>query len=203
MRFPTHEPDIIRQALDVAKGLEDNKDVFPAPPTSPEDLRKAVADYATAHDQAVADAAKGMSSTAAKEAALQVAERLTKGLLRYGEDVARGDATKLSLLGWGPRHPRTPATLAVPGQVNTLQVVGEGVNQVSLGWQEPLDGGAVAAYRVQRRKRDGGVWIDVGMSVALKVTLAGQDAGVEWEYRVTAVNEAGDGPESNVVRAVL
>jgi len=58
--------------------------------------------------------------------------------------------------------------------------------------------------RVQRRKREGGGdWVDVGMSVESEVTLNGQDAGVEYEYRVIAVNKAGEGPASNIARAVL
>jgi hypothetical protein len=70
-------------------------------------------------------------------------------------------------------------------------------------WQEPLDGGAVAAYRVERRKRPDGIWAVVGMAVDTRITLTGQDAGVEWEYRVIAVNRTGEGPDSNVARAVL
>jgi len=48
-----------------------------------------------------------------------------------------------------------------------------------------------------------GDWLDVGASVEPEVTLHAQENGVEWEYRVIAVNKAGDGPASNIVRAVL
>ena len=61
----------------------------------------------------------------------------------------------------------------------------------------------MAAYRVQRRRRDGGDWIDVGTSVETAVTLRDQEPGAELEYRVIAVNRAGQGPASNVVRVVL
>ena len=128
---------------------------------------------------------------------------LTKGELRYAEGIAHGDATKLGFINWGPHRAAAPTPLAVPGQVSTLQVASEGVNQVSLVWQEPLDGGAVAAYRVERRKRPDGTWAVVGMAVDTTITLTGQDGGVEWEYRVIAVNKTGEGPESNVARAVL
>ena len=47
-----------------------------------------------------------------------------------------------------------------------------------------MDGGDVAAYRVQRRQRDSGEWWDVGMAIETDVTLGGQDAAVEYEYRV-------------------
>jgi hypothetical protein len=74
---------------------------------------------------------------------------------------------------------------------------------VFLDWKDPMEGGDVAAYRVQRRTRDDGDWMDVGMSVESEVTLNGQQAGVEYEYRVIAVNKAGESVPSNIVRAVL
>lgn len=203
MHFPTREADIIRLLLDVANGLDANKDVFPVPPTSADALRKAADDFVKAHDGAVADAGRSVQSTAIKEAKLKTAMDLTKAVLRYGESVTKDDPSKLSLIAWAPHRPRTPQVLALPGQVSTLQVVSEHVTEIALGWQEPFDGGAVAAYKVQRRKRADGVWTDVGTAVDPTITLTGQDAGVEWEYRVIAVNKTGQGPESNVVRAVL
>ena len=34
-----------------------------------------------------------------------------------------------------------------------------------LDWKEPPDGGEVSAHKVQRRKRDSGDWVDIGVSV--------------------------------------
>lgn len=36
-----------------------------------------------------------------------------------------------------------------------------------------------------------------------EITLNGQGTGIEYEYRVIAVNSAGEGPASNIARAVL
>jgi hypothetical protein len=41
------------------------------------------------------------------------------------------------------------------------------------------------------------------MAMESEVMLNGQEAGVEFEYRVIAVNKAGEGLPSNIVRAVL
>jgi hypothetical protein len=65
-----------------------------------------------------------------------------------------------------------------------------------------VDGGAVSAYKVQRRKT-GGDWSDVGTAVNSEITLNNQDTGVELEYQVVAVNTTGDGLASNIVRVVL
>ena len=61
----------------------------------------------------------------------------------------------------------------------------EGKNSITLSWRDPLDGGEVAAYTVQRRK-PGGEWTDVGTAVPSEVTLHGQESGVEFEYQVMA-----------------
>jgi len=101
-------------------------------------------------------------------------------------------------------RPRLPKRERIePGQVSTLEVRQEGPGWVALVWKAPFDGGTVAAYRIQRRKRDTGHWMDVGTSVETMVKLDGQQDGVELEYRVIGVNAAGEGPTSNIVRVVL
>lgn len=120
--------------------------------------------------------------------------------LRYAENTTRRDDGKLQLLGWGAPRSRTPT--GIPGQVRTLEVIREGKDWVFLDWKPPVDGGEVTAYKVQRRKREGGDWTDVGMAIESEITLDGQESGVEFEYRVLAANRAGEGPPSNIVRAV-
>jgi hypothetical protein len=74
---------------------------------------------------------------------------------------------------------------------------------VVLGWKEPTDGGPVGAYNIQRRRRDGGEWLDVGTATATEIALDQQEPGIEYEYQVLAVNKAAEGRPSNVVRAVV
>jgi hypothetical protein len=117
--------------------------------------------------------------------------------------MSNGDAARLQLVGWGRRRKPTRNERIEPGQVSTLEVRQEGPGWVALVWKAPFDGGTVAAYRIQRRKRDTGNWLDVGTSVETMVKLDGQQDGVELEYRIIGVNAAGEGPTSNVVRVVL
>jgi hypothetical protein len=70
-----------------------------------------------------------------------------------------------------------------------------------LNWKKPVDGGAVAAYKIQRRLRPDGPWLDIGMAIESEITLTNQERGKEWEYRVLAVNKAGEGEPSNIVMA--
>ncbi|MDH3458405.1 MAG: fibronectin type III domain-containing protein [Gemmatimonadota bacterium] len=64
-------------------------------------------------------------------------------------------------------------------------------------------GGKPAAYRVQVRARKAGPWRDVGSTVEPAITLYNQESGTELNYRVLAVNRAGEGSPSAAVTAVL
>jgi hypothetical protein len=203
MNFPTRELDVVQLAQDVAKGFTANPDTFPAPPASAEQLLQAVGEYNTARDASVAAQASSAQGTSAKKEALDALTELLKANLRYAESMSREDPARLQLIGWGPPRSRRTNDLTTPGQVITLEVRQEGASWVALGWKEPFDGGPVSAYRIQRRRRDGGEWTDVGTAVETAVTLSEQEPGVELEYRVVGVNRAGEGPASNLVRVVL
>ena len=60
-----------------------------------------------------------------------------------------------------------------------------------------------AAYKIQRRERPSGPWTDASMAIESEITLSDQTRGTEWEFRVIAVNKAGEGLSSNTVMAVL
>ena len=51
-------------------------------------------------------------------------------------------------------------------------------------------------------KREG-PWTDATLSIESEITLSDQTCGTEWEFRIIAVNKAGDGVPSNTVMAVL
>ena len=72
-----------------------------------------------------------------------------------------------------------------------------------MDWKEPIDGSKPAAYKIQRRERPAGPWADANMAIESEITLSDQTRGTEWEYRVIAVNKAGEGVPSNTVMAVL
>ena len=203
MQFPYREADILRLAHDVAAGLAAHAEAFPSPPYSPDDFQQALASHDANREEAIRARAASVQSTVTKDESLRTVEDMTKSVLRYAENHTRGEDGKLQLLGWGGRRERTLSVTELPGQVRTLEVIREGPDWVFLDWKEPMEGGGVAAYKVQRRKREDGHWTDVGMSVESEITLSSQEPGVEFEYRVIAVNKAGDGPASNIARAVL
>ena len=200
-KFPDTEAQIATLAQDLIHGFTAYAEDFPSPPVSTEELQTALAEYVAAREVANAGAAAAAQGTAAKEDALQALVDRMKANIRYAENTVTFDDGKLQLLGWGGRKART--ALEAPGQVRTLEVLREGEGWVYLDWKEPVDGGRVAAYKVQRRRRNDGPWIDAGMAVDSEATLNGQESGVELEFHVIAANKAGEGPASNIVRVVL
>jgi hypothetical protein len=201
MMFPERELEIIRLAEDVAKGFAEQRQDFPAPPFSAEEIGQRLSTYQAAREVAQQDRAREARSFALKNEALRAVVEAAKAAIKYAESMAGREPAKLRMLGWGPR--RSPGSnAAVPGQVATLAISEQGKTWIALAWRQPFDGGRVSAYRVQRRK-PGGEWVDVGTSLGTDITLSGQDAGAELEYQVLAINKAGAGPASNIVRAVL
>ena len=94
-------------------------------------------------------------------------------------------------------------SILTSSQCRAVEAHRRGEGWIFLDWKEPVDGGAVAAYKILRRLRPDGPWTDAGMAVEREITLTNEERGKEWEYRVTAVNKAGEGEPSNTVMAVL
>ena len=51
----------------------------------------------------------------------------------------------------------------------------------------------MASYKIERRERPAGPWTIISMAIETEATLANQERGKDWEYRIIAVNKAGEG----------
>jgi hypothetical protein len=170
MRFPKREPEIARLAQDLITGLRTHPDAFPNPPVSADELEAALAKYNRSRDAAIVLHAQATQGTAAKDEDLLAVVDLMKTAIRHAENLASGDDGKLQLVGWGARRSWSPND--VLGQVGHLRVVREGKDWILLDWEEPVNGGTIAAYQIQRRRRDGdGAWVNVGMALESDVVL--------------------------------
>ena len=155
MQYPSREAEILRLANDIAAGLAAHTEVFPAAPFSPEELEQALAEHDGNREAAIQARATAAQSTADKDGSLAKIQDMSKSVIRYAENHSRGDDGQLQLLGWGGRRSRTVTVTEPPGQPRTLEVIREGKNWIFLDWKESMEGGEVAAYRVQRRARSG------------------------------------------------
>jgi len=98
---------------------------------------------------------------------------------------------------------QTPTELAPPGRTRQLEAPKQGDGWVFLDWKQPVDGGRVIAYKIQRRNRTDGAWQDVATAIETESTLVDQPRGKGLEYRVIAINKSGEGSPSNTVMAAL
>jgi len=200
-RFPKTEAEVVALGQAMASGLTDNAVIYPAPPVAPLDLTALMNAYTTAKNAAIAAQAAAEDATTSKDEALDDLADAMKSDIRYAENTVDYDDDKLKLLGWAGRKAATP--LAPPGQARLLEAPRQGEGWVFLDWKAPIDGGAAAAYKVIRRERPAGAWEEVATAVISEATLVEQPRGKELEYRIVAVNKAGDGEPSNTAMVVL
>ena len=200
-RFPRTAPKVAALARNVIAGLETYATVFPSPPVSPDDLRAALDAYSKASHAAATAAGIAKQRFAEKDAALKELTGLLKTDIRYAENTVDYDHGSLKGLGWGGRKPKTP--VEHPSQVLGLEIVREGEGWIALRWNKPADGGKPAAYRVQLRASRKGSWREVGSTVDTEITLHNQERGVDLEYRIVAINRAGESTPSGTAAAVL
>jgi len=200
-RFPDREAQIKALAQNIVTGLTENAADFPAPPVAALDLQALLDSFITLCDEQTAAQATAEQATETKRAALAELVTAMKADLRYAEDAVDYNDAKLTALGWGGKA--APTALQIPGQPRALEAPQQGEGWVFLDWKKPADGGAVAAYKIERRERPSGAWSLVGMAIESEATLNNQQRGTDWEYRIIATNKAGESVPSNTVAAVL
>ena len=200
-RFPRTDSEIVALAEAMETGLAANAVLYPAPPVAVLDLTAAKTAYITASNAAIAARAAAEAATTAKDDKLDDLVDAMKSDLRYAENTVNYDDDQLKLIGWAGR--KTATALTAPGQTRLLEAPRQGEGWVFLDWKAPIEGGKPAAYRVMRRERPTGAWEDVATAVITEATLVEQPRTLELEYRIIAVNTAGEGEASNTAMVVL
>ena len=200
-RLPKKEAEIAALAERLRRGLWSNGPIYPNPPVHPRALRFEAIIYRRQREDLIAKQAAAEDATTTKDEALDDLVDAMKSDIRYAENTVNFDDDKLKLIGWAGKKTKTP--LAPPGQARLLEAPKQGEGWVFLDWKKPSDSGAVSAYKVMRRERPAGPWEDAATAVITEATLVEQPRGKELEYRIIAVNKAGDGESSNTAMVVL
>jgi len=201
MEFPKTEAGIIELAQKMVAGMAEN-DNFPSPPISSSDLQNLLTAAIGLNDAQVMALAAAKQATEAKHAGFAALIAAMRTILHYAEDAVHGDDAKLAELGWGGKATRH--ALQAPGQPRLLEVREQGAGWLLLDWKKSANGGSAASYRIERRElTEGGTWALAGMSIEIEAMLNNQERSKELEYRVIAVNRAGESAASNTVMAVL
>jgi len=202
--FPTTEAEIVALAQNMVGGYTAHGTDFPGVVVA--ELSTALADYLSARNDQEQARAAGKIATEAKNTAMDTLIGLMKDDLKVSEADVSSDPEKLSLIGWGPKAPKTP--IVPPGSPTDLKPVYEGIaGEVTLEWTRPADGGPVRNYVVERRTQDSagiyGNWQIIDFAYEPSISFINQPTGVKIDYRVKASNPAGESAESNTVTVVL
>ncbi len=124
--------------------------------------------------------------------------------LRLSEVDTRNNPEKLSFIGWGVKSNPLPAE--IPAQPINLRIGTIKETAVQLKWDRPLRG-IVRNYIIQRRQKQTSgnfsQWLLIAASYKTQITLSNQPKGINLEYRVKAVNTAGQSQSSNTVSNIL
>uniref|UniRef100_A0A8C6YMV6 Immunoglobulin like and fibronectin type III domain containing 1 n=1 Tax=Nothoprocta perdicaria TaxID=30464 RepID=A0A8C6YMV6_NOTPE len=92
------------------------------------------------------------------------------------------------------------ASKAIPGPPDPPEIVSTGKETITISWKAPHNTGSsrIVGYLVQKRKKGASTWVPVtNMPVAdRKLKMTNLKMGLQYEFRVAAVNAAGVGEAS-------
>jgi hypothetical protein len=153
--------------------------------------------------------AKSQLATEAKQAALNQLHAVIKQQLKLSQIDSADNPENLNYIGWGPRT--AAQSIEAPGQPLTLKSVDEGAGTLLIEWKRPArgSGGPVRTYIIERRELtidetgDWGEWRQAAISLQTRASLKDQPRGVQLEYRIKAINKAGESQPSNTIAVVL
>jgi len=200
-RFPRTEAEILALAEAMETGLAENTATYPSPPVTSTDLNTLRLVYTDRKNLLIAAQAAAELAVADKDEKLEDLIDGLKSDIRYAENTVDYDDAKLKLIGWAGRS--AAVALQPPGQARLLEAPKQGEGWVYLDWKKPDSGGKPAAYKIMRRNRPDGAWEEAATAVVTEATLVDQTRGAELEYRIIAVNKAGEGEPSNTAMVVL
>lgn len=205
MKFPHRDADLIVLVQKIIVGMTGNPD-YPSPPFSPAELRTMLDAFIAASDEQALAQSASQQATESKQNTRNIVVGGAKAMLDYAVNAVHGNDAKLTALGWGRRAPRTPHVVQLPGQPRNLRVTEQSEGSLAIAWEESNDGDEAACYKAEYRtlgSETGSSWRIVGTAVATELTLKDQERGKVLEYRIIAINKAGDSLPSNTVTVVL
>ena len=204
-KFPKTEAEVVALAETMIAGLTAHAADFPSVTVAT--LSTALTNYKNQRQTQEDKRSQAQIATVTKDDKLEVLTELMKNDLKLSEVDVASDPEKLTEIGWGPKT--EPQPIVAPGAPTELHPTAEGQGSVWLEWTKPAggSGGAVRNYIIERRDQQQGgtfgAWGLVQTTYNCEITLTEQPDNVRVEYRVKAVNTAGESMPSNSVSVVL
>jgi hypothetical protein len=202
MDFPKGEAQIITLCDRMLSGYSQHWADFPKVKGHKLSVRRS--SYATAKKLLVETRSRLKIETKATNEKLLELKKVMKNCLRKSMVDVAANPEKLKLIGWGLRD--NPQQVQPPGQPTNLQIITKDNRMIKLKWDLPTDGQRVRNFVLERRRQNGDEisdWQIHCISYQTQINLTNQPIGVHLEYRVKAVNIAGQSSPSNIAAIVL
>jgi hypothetical protein len=203
MNFPTIESEVVSLVKQMLYGYMWHSEHFPHVVRAK--LNLAHRTYYLS-DVALTDVVSAVRlATESKDESLLMLKKIMRQCLKKAIVDTTNCPQKLRLIGWSARS--APSKAEMPGQPLNFNVFDQSGDGIELRWQRPSSGADVRNYILQRRLLTGkeafGKWEFIGISYDCRIILTGQPRGIRLEYRVNAVNTAGDSNPSNTQALIL
>jgi hypothetical protein len=205
-RFPKREADVYALAQEMIAGYKAKPAIFvhadvPA-------LETVLAEYQDARRVMLCYEALAKYWIEDKDFALDGIKTLMKQELAKSEIDTTNNPKQLKLIGWGPKA--EAHRLVPPGMPRNLEILRAGKGTIELDWKAPASqsGGQVRNFVVLRRDKPApgqpfGPWQDCQAALETETFITNQPRGINLEYRIVAVNAAGNSVPSNTAEVVL
>jgi hypothetical protein len=201
--FPNGETDVFSLAIEMVSGLTAHPADFPNVDGAA--LSGALNGYQAARTAQTDASGQAQVATATKNTELGELIAEMKKAIKQAEVDTVTDPSLLTEIGWGPKA--TPTPITAPGQPMNFKPLVEGPGTLELSWERPEEGGPVRNYILQRRdaneQGEFGDWQLLDLFYDTLAILADQPRTIELEYRVKAMNPAGESLPSNTATVVL
>ena len=202
-KFPLKEADVVALAETMVAGLTTHAADFPSVEVAP--LQTTLNSYKNQRQTQENAKSQAQIATVTKDERLDILVELMKNDLKLSEVDVADDPEKLTEIGWGPRSEPQPIT--APDSPTELHPTAEGQGSIWMVWTKPSGGGPVRNYIIERRQQaeggEFGAWSLVNTTYNCEINLTDQPMDVRLEYRVKAVNAAGESMPSNSISVVL
>jgi hypothetical protein len=204
-KFPKTEAEVVALAETMVAGYTAHAADFPSVTVAT--LSTALSTYKSQRQTQEDKRGQAQIATVTKDEKLDALEELMRNDLKLSEVDTTNDPEKLYEIGWGPRSQPTP--IQAPDSPTDLHPIAEGQGTIWLEWEKPpTDAGRpIRNYIIERRdqQEDGsfGAWMLVQTTYDCEINLTEQPVNIRVEYRVKAVNAAGESMPSNSVSVVL
>lgn len=198
-KVPRKEAELVALVEVMIGGLKVDPKIFTDPPLTFEQLTNAINKINLSVDKVAQKKSDYHKAIKEKNANLNALYNNAREIAEYCYRISKNNQVILAKVGLTPRAVKQ--SVESPGQCRSFTVVKQEIDSATFKWKEPIAGGKIRAYIIQRKesKAPADTWINLWMEIGKEVEIKKQPSGVFLDYRVRSLNKSGIGESSNTV----